>query len=179
MLTQVSVLIFLKSSSGRIPAGAAFIDLNRLSNESSRTEISIEKCPDKNASIEASLHYDVINEFEISEVEVSNSRRLRVPGSSGRKRERDHSSRAGKLANQIASQYAPRTSKPDLKVPDPDFKMRMYQSKGSDRGGSAITSPKSQYVNLEIPSDPPLESRHNSNQRSYVDFEMKARNGEL
>ena len=67
MLTQVSVLIFLKSSSGRIPAGAAFIDLNRLSNESSRTEISIEKCPDKNASIEASLHYDVINEFEISE----------------------------------------------------------------------------------------------------------------
>ena len=163
---QVEMLIFLKSSSGRIPAGAALIDLNSLSNESAKLTLPIEKCPDKNASIEATLHYEVLNEVEVSESEV-HSKRLRPHGSGGKRERREKSSRAEKVAIQM-SQYQPRAHKHELKVPDPDFKMKMYQSRGSDR--EAVVSPKSQYVAMEASHEPPLESRHASNQRSYIDL---------
>jgi hypothetical protein len=47
---QISILIFLKSSKGKIPAGSANIPI-KSEKEHSKCSIKIEKCPDKSASV--------------------------------------------------------------------------------------------------------------------------------
>jgi hypothetical protein len=57
-------VVYLKSSSGRIPAGAAFISLNALRTTTTRTALPIEKCPDKHATVEASLAFEIVSEID-------------------------------------------------------------------------------------------------------------------
>ena len=58
---QISILVFLKSSSGKIPAGSATIFVKN-DKERQRAVINIEKCPDKTASIEYSLRLNFISD---------------------------------------------------------------------------------------------------------------------
>jgi hypothetical protein len=58
------VLLFLKSSSGRIPAGSISLSLNALGSEQQRQSYGIEKCPDKDAVAEMSVACECLNEID-------------------------------------------------------------------------------------------------------------------
>jgi hypothetical protein len=49
------------TTSGRIPAGAAYIQTSMLKKGNNKISLNIEKCPDKNAFIEASITYQTLN----------------------------------------------------------------------------------------------------------------------
>lgn len=69
--TQIGLLLFLKSSSGRIPAGSISLSINAIGQGISREIIPVEKCPDKQAVACISVQIDVLNEldcFQRSEV---------------------------------------------------------------------------------------------------------------
>jgi len=57
--------VYLKSSSGRIPAGAAFININSLRKGSINSQVlNIEKCPDKHATIDTGITLDILDEID-------------------------------------------------------------------------------------------------------------------
>jgi len=47
-----SIVVYLKSASGKIPAGSVSLDLTKKRLGYSKTTSKIDKCPDKNATIE-------------------------------------------------------------------------------------------------------------------------------
>jgi len=49
------VVVLLKSATGKIPAGSVPLDLTKTTMSSVKTTAKIDKCPDKNASIEFSF----------------------------------------------------------------------------------------------------------------------------
>ena len=51
--------MYLKSSSGKIPAGNVNVDLNTLKKGNNKMEMSILKCPDKAAVMLITLGVDV------------------------------------------------------------------------------------------------------------------------
>lgn len=53
--------MYLKTSSGRVPAGAAIINTNLLKPGTTKVNLTIEKCPDKNAFIETSITCSFLN----------------------------------------------------------------------------------------------------------------------
>ena len=56
-INQIIVIIDLKSSSGKIPAGNITIDLNSLKKGANKIETNILKCPDKSALISFSVTF--------------------------------------------------------------------------------------------------------------------------
>lgn len=60
-ILQAVILVFLKSSSGRIPAGSATIPI-RSDRDHQQSKVGIEKCPDKTANIEYSIKLTKIKE---------------------------------------------------------------------------------------------------------------------
>lgn len=54
--------VYLKSSSGRIPAGSVPLSLARAAQQAHREVSRIDKCPDKNAFIELEIRVDRIEE---------------------------------------------------------------------------------------------------------------------
>ena len=57
-------MLFLKSSSGRIPAGAVILSLNSIGQNQTRHSYGVEKCPDKQAAVELSLSCECLNEID-------------------------------------------------------------------------------------------------------------------
>jgi hypothetical protein len=49
------VIILLKSATGKIPAGSVALDLTKTTIGSIKNTVKIDKCPDKNATIEFSI----------------------------------------------------------------------------------------------------------------------------
>jgi hypothetical protein len=60
-LSKIMLIIYLISSSGKIPAGNATVDLNSLKKGLNKIETNILKCPDKSASISFSISLEVEN----------------------------------------------------------------------------------------------------------------------
>ena len=58
------MLLFLKSSSGRIPAGSVSISLNSVGQSSNRSSHLVDKCPDKQAVIEMGVSCECLNEID-------------------------------------------------------------------------------------------------------------------
>jgi hypothetical protein len=59
------LLVYLKSSSGKIPAGNILIDINSFKKGVNKFETNILKCPDKSASISFSIAIDVLSQTDI------------------------------------------------------------------------------------------------------------------
>lgn len=62
-MKMISILVYLKSARGRIPAGSAYIELNTLNTQLVELTLPIEKCPDKHATIDTSMSYEILNEL--------------------------------------------------------------------------------------------------------------------
>jgi len=61
------LLIYLKSSSGKIPAGNVTIDVNSLKKGLNKVEANVMKCPDKSASISYSVELQVEKEIDLQQ----------------------------------------------------------------------------------------------------------------
>ena len=61
---KVSILLYLKSSSGRIPAGSVNVSLNSIGQAQNKETYEVEKCPDKKAAVEMSLSCECLNEID-------------------------------------------------------------------------------------------------------------------
>ena len=57
-------MLYLKSSSGRIPAGSVNVSLNSIGQAQNKDTYEVEKCPDKKAAVEMSLSCECLNEID-------------------------------------------------------------------------------------------------------------------
>ncbi len=64
------MVVLLKSVSGKIPAGSVQLDLTKPTSIPIKTTSKIDKCPDKNATIELTFEVESMGEVEGYEEEI-------------------------------------------------------------------------------------------------------------
>lgn len=54
---KVSICVYLATTSGKIPAGTAYVNTSQLKKGVNKDVIGIDKCPDKNAYLETVINF--------------------------------------------------------------------------------------------------------------------------